>query len=56
MCAMVDAAQMSHRYVGVDLGGIQPRVSEKRLDGAQIGSVIQHVCRAGMAQKVRPAF
>jgi hypothetical protein len=56
MGAMVDAEQMSHRYVGVDLGGIQPRVSEKRLDAAQIGTVIQHVCRAGMAQKMRPTF
>jgi hypothetical protein len=53
MGVVVDAAQMPHRHVGVDLGCIQPRVPEERLDRPQIGAVIQHVGRAGISG-VRP--
>jgi hypothetical protein len=53
---MMDAAQMSHRYMGIDLGGVHSRVPQKRLDRPQVGSVIQHVGRTGMAQKMGPAL
>jgi len=39
----MDFPQLDDGYVGVDLGGVEPRVSEQLLNESDVGSVFKHV-------------
>ena len=53
----VDLLELVDRHVGVDLGALQGRVPEQRLDEADIRTVVEHVRGAGVAEQVRcPGF
>src|SRR6188508_3228679 len=48
----MDFAKLRNGHVGVDLRSGQIRMAEQRLDESNIGSVLQHVSRARVAQQV----
>ena len=39
-------------YMGIDFRGLHIRMTQKFLQGANIGPMFQHVCREGMPQGV----
>ena len=54
----VDFAKLHDGHVGIDLGGVEPGVTEQLLDEADVGAVFKHVGGAGVAHQVagaRPA-
>ena len=52
----VDFAELDDGDVGVDLRGVEPGVSEKLLDVADVRAVLQHVGGARVAQHVARTF
>ncbi len=52
MRGVVDLAQSVDRDVGVDLRRVQIRMSQERLQGTQVGPVLQHERRRRVAQHV----
>ena len=52
----MDFAELDDGDVGVDLRGVEPGVSEKLLDVADVRAVLQHVGGARVAQHVAGAF
>jgi hypothetical protein len=53
MVCEVRLSQLRLRYMGVKLSSGNVFVSEKRLHYSQVGTVLQHVCRATVAKHVR---
>ena len=53
MMLRIDALKPVKRYMRINLCGRNVGVAEDRLHGAQIGAVLHHVRRAGVAQHVR---
>lgn len=53
MSSIVDLKHMLHRKLGVALRRREPFVSEHFLDGAKVGTLLQHVRAESMAQRVR---
>ena len=41
--AVVDLAQVGDGHLGVDAGGVEPRVAEHLLDQADVRAVLEHV-------------
>ncbi len=56
MVLAVDALEVLHRDVRVDLRGGDVGVAEQALDTAQVGAVLDHVSGATVAQHVRTGF
>jgi hypothetical protein len=52
MRARMDFAKLHDGYIGVDLRGVEPGVSEQLLDEADVGPVFEHVGGAGVAQQM----
>ncbi len=44
MGLVVDLAQVMDTDLGINLGRVQPAVSEHLLDAPQVGPVLHHVC------------
>ena len=53
MATHQDALQVLARNVGVNLGGINIRVTKNGLNGSKVGAVAQHVGRGTVAEAVR---
>jgi len=43
--------KLAYRHFGINGGGLQLRMAEKLLDKADVGAALEHVGRAGVAQK-----
>ena len=55
MRSRMDFPELHDGDVGVDLGGVEPGMAEQLLDEADVGPVLQHVGRAGVAEQVAGA-
>ena len=53
MGLVVDVEHVLHGKLGVALRGGEALVSQHFLNGAQVGSFLEHVCPEGVAQSVR---
>jgi len=51
----MDFAQLNDAHVGVDLGGIEPGMTEHLLDEPDVGPVLQHVSCATVPKQVAGA-
>ena len=56
MSSHIDALDLLESGMRIDLGGAQRSMAQERLDSADIGAVIEHRRRKGMAQHVRRVF
>jgi len=56
MGLIVNVHHLFNRKLGVALGSRQPLVPQQFLDGAQVGSLFQHVRAKGVTQSMRMNF